>query len=217
MSASAFRSSAGCLLAGFVLAVVACAPARADDEGEHAAPAGGKTATVHVDEHAEGPIEWRNDLALWSMVAFLIVLAILGKFAWGPLSRGLLTREQRIRDDIAAAESARHKAEAMLREHEGRLEAVQEEVRGILAEARRDAEVARQNILSDAQREAAATQQRAIEEIKRAEAQAINAVFETMNQQILAATEHVLGRSVNEQDQGRLIEEALANLRRQPS
>ena len=166
---------------------------------------------------AEGPITWDSDLALWSLVSFLIILALLGKFAWKPLSQGLYARESRIRQDIAAAEAARVKAEAMLAEYEGRLEAVQGEVREILAEARRDADVARQNIIADAQRESAATQKRAVEEINRAKQQALKELSDTVATQIALATEHILGRAVNDQDQDRLIEEALSQLARQSS
>ena len=168
-------------------------------------------------DHPEGPIEWDSDLALWSLVSFLIILALLAKFAWKPLSEGLYARESRIRQDIASAESARQKAEAMLAEYEGRLEAVQGEVREILAEARRDADVARQNIISDAQREATATQQRAVEEINRAKQQALKELADTLAADVALATEHILGRAVNDQDQDRLIEEALSQLARQSS
>lgn len=167
--------------------------------------------------HPEGPIEWDSDLALWSLVSFLIILALLAKFAWAPLSDGLNKREGRIRQDIAAAEAARRKAEAMLAEYEGRLEAVQGEVREILAEARRDADVARQNIIADAQREAAATQRRAVEEIERAKQQALKELADTLAADVALATEHILGRTVNDQDQDRLIEEALTQLAKQSS
>lgn len=167
--------------------------------------------------HAEGPITWDNDLAFWSLVSFLIILALLGKFAWKPLSQGLYARESRIRQDIAAAEAARVKAEAMLAEYEGRLEAVQGEVREILAEARRDADVARQNIIADAQREATATQRRAIDEIDRAKQQALKELADTLAADVALATEHILGRTVNDQDQDRLIEEALSQLAKQSS
>ena len=179
-------------------------------------------AEVH-DEHGEAghdtgpPLGWKTDLALWTLVTFLVFLFVLWKFAWQPLISGLDQRESRIRSDIVAAEDARRKAEAMLADYEGRLEAAQEEVRGILAEARRDAEVARQNIISDAQREAAATQQRAVDEIERAKQQALKELSDTLAAHVALATEHVLGRSVTDHDQDRLIEEALSQLARQSS
>lgn len=171
--------------------------------------AGGEEA---AEEHAEEgpPLSFDPDLATWSLIAFVIFAAILAKFAWKPLASGLNAREARIREDIAAAETLRRNAEQMLAEHQKRLDAVQDEVREIIAEARRDAEYTKQDIIETAQREAETTRQRAIADIGRARDGALKDLFETMTGQVADATEHVLGRSVTDQDQDRLIREALA-------
>ena len=49
------------------------------------------------------PMSFKTDLAIWSLVVFLLFVFVLKKFAWGPLSAGLDAREQRIREDIAGA------------------------------------------------------------------------------------------------------------------
>ena len=154
----------------------------------------------------------KGDLALWSLVVFIIFLLVLKKFAWGPLSEGLDKREQRIRQDIADAETARLKAEQMLRDHQEKLDQVQDEVKEILAEARRDAEQAKQNILTVAQNEAEATKDRAIAEIERSRDQALQELFDAMAGQVATATEYVLGHGLQPADQDRLIQEALVQL-----
>jgi F-type H+-transporting ATPase subunit b len=170
---------------------------------------------VSADGHEEGvPLALKEDLAVWSLVAFVIFVLVLRKFAWGPLSTGLNRRESRVRQDIAAAESARIKAEQMLAEHQGRLEAVQEEVREIIAEARRDAEHTKNDIIATAQREAEVSKQRALNEIERARQQALKDIFDQVSETVMEATEHVLGRSVTDADQDRLINEALAEVSR---
>lgn len=202
------------LVAAMVFAVAA--PLSAADapgaSGAHppkAAPSHGQG-----EEHGSGevPLDFKSDLALWSVVVFVVFLFILGKFAWGPLSAGLNKREEGIRKNIADAEQARLKAEKMLAEHAEKLNKVQDEVREILAEARRDAEHAKQEIVSEAQREAEATKSRAVSEINRARDAALKDVFEVMSAQVANATEHVLGRSLSGADQDRLIEEALAQV-----
>ena len=215
MSVRVWASLLVCVVLG---GFVSCNAAAQDEK--HAP----ESAETHsTGDHAEGghdtgpPLGFKTDLALWSLVTFLVFLFVLWKFAWQPLVTGLDQREANIRNDIAAAENSRRKAEAMLADYEGRLEAVQDEVRGILAEARRDADVARQNIISDAQREATATQRRAIEEIERAKQQALKELADTLAADVALATEHVLGRTVNDQDQDRLIEEALSQLAKQSS
>lgn len=194
-----------------LLAVVLCAPATgyaAEEKHGPAAAGGGEHAP-----HPEGvPLSFKKDLAIWSLVTFVLFAIVLRTFAWGPLSDGLNTREQRIREDIAAAERNRLQTEKLLAEHAKKLEKVQEEVREIVAEARRDAEHTKQDIVNEAQREAEATKQRAISEINRARDGALKDLFDVMGKQVASATEHVLGRSLTPGDQDRLINEALAEI-----
>ena len=89
---------------------------------------------------------------------------------------------------------------------------VQDEVREILAEARRDAEHAKLEIVTTAQKEAEATKQRAIAEIGRSKDQALAELFDFVSNNVLHATEHVIGRSLTGTDHERLVRESLAQL-----
>lgn len=184
--------------------------AAADEHAEHD---GATDTDAAHDEHAEGvPLNLKADLALWSLVTFVVFILVLRKFAWGPLIAGLDSREARLRQDIADAESARIKAEKMLADHTERLAKAQDEVREIIAEARRDAEHTKNDIIAQAQRESEATKQRVIAEIERSRDQALKQLFDHMATQVAQATEQVLGRSLSGADQDRLIEEALSEL-----
>jgi len=205
------------LTIGAVLPAAFCTRAEAAEDDK----AGKTSAKVKADhksdrskseDHAGGgvPLDWERNLALWSGITFIIFVLVLRTFAWGPLSDGLNKREQNIRSDISAAEEARLKAEQMLAEHAKKLESVQDEVREILAEARRDAEHTKQDIVTHAQAEAEATKNRSITEIERARDVALKQLFDVMASHVADATEHVLARSMNEDDQKRLINDALA-------
>ena len=52
--------------------------------------------------------------AIWTVAAFVVLLVVLGKFAWRPLLNALKDREQRIKQQLDAAERTRKQAEAML-------------------------------------------------------------------------------------------------------
>tara|TARA_B100000029_G_scaffold292257_1_gene285800 strand:- start:119 stop:709 length:591 start_codon:yes stop_codon:yes gene_type:complete len=165
------------------------------------------------DAHAEGvPLNFKTDLAIWSLVVFVLFVFVLKKFAWAPLAAGLDAREQRIRGDLEGAERAREEAAKMLAEHEEKLAGVQEEVKEILAEARRDAEHTKNEIMASAQAEAEATRDRALGDIERARDQALKDLFDQVATQVASATEHVLGRALDASDQQRLIEEAMAEV-----
>jgi F-type H+-transporting ATPase subunit b len=163
-----------------------------------------------IEQHNGAPLDPKADLAIWSLVVFFVFVGVLTKFAWKPLAAGLDSRETKIRQDIADAEEARKKTEQMLAEHVAKLDAVQDEVREIIAEARRDAEHTKQEIVTQAQSEAEATQKRALDAIDRARDQALDELFATMSNTVAQATEYVVGRSLTGDDQGRLIDEALS-------
>jgi F-type H+-transporting ATPase subunit b len=165
----------------------------------------------HDRSHAApgAPLDFKSDLAIWSLVTFVVYILVLKKAAWGPLIQGLDTREGRMKQQIADAEAARIKAEAMLAEHAKKLEKVQDEVKEILAVARRDAEHTKQEIVSTANKEAEATRKRAVEDIENARDVAIKELFDFVSANVIGATEHVLGRALSGDDQSRLVQEAL--------
>jgi F-type H+-transporting ATPase subunit b len=195
----------------------AAARERAGEAAEGSELTGGETGGggSHGGSHDEGvPLKFKTDLALWSAITFVIFLFLLGRYAWGPLVAALDQREGKIRGDISAAEAARLKAEQMLAEHTKRMAQVQEEIRALLAEARKDAEGLKQDIIGQAQKEAQSAKERAVGEISRARDSALKDLFDVMAGEVARATRHVLGRSVTASDQDRLIDEALAQFPR---
>jgi F-type H+-transporting ATPase subunit b len=176
-----------------------------------ASAAGQKAEAEQGEPHpAPGaPLDFKSDLAIWSLVTFVIYIIVLKKAAWGPLIQSLDTRENRMKQQLAEAEAARVKAEQMLAEHAKKLDKVQDEVKEILAEARRDAEHTKQDIITTANKEAEATRKRAVEDIEHARDLAMKELFDFVSANVIGATEHVLGRALSSDDQNRLVQEAL--------
>ena len=164
--------------------------------GNHAAPEGKKEVPGMIP---------KRDLSLWSLVTFVLMMLVLGKFVWPPLQDGLNERERSIRQNIADAESNRLKSEALIAEREAKLATVQEEIRGLLTEARRESERQKQDILTTAQKEAEATKHRAIAEIERSRDLALAELFDFVANNVIGATERVIGRSLNDGDQDRNV------------
>ena len=179
------------------------AGAKADD---HAAPQG---------KSVPGMIP-KKDLSLWSLVTFVLMAGVLGVFVWPALKNGLNERERLVRQDIADAEANRVRSESLIAEREAKLSAVQDEIRELIAEARRDSERLKQDILTAAQKDAEATKQRAINDIERSRDQALAELFDFVSSNVVGATERVIGRSLNDSDHDRLVKQALSemNLRR---
>jgi len=176
------------------------------------------SAEVHTDgdhhgAHETGVPGWKTDLALWSLVTFVCFLFVLKKAAWGPLIEGLDKRESGIRAAIAQAEENQRKAQALLAEYDRKLRHAEKTVSDMVAEAKRDAERTSQDIVAKAQADVEAMRVRAKDDISQAKNTALTEVFASINSQVAAATERVLGRSLSSEDQDRLIDEALAEIR----
>jgi F-type H+-transporting ATPase subunit b len=187
------------------------AAAEAHAAGDHAA--GGHAGGEHKEPTPFD--EWKSDLPLFTLITFLAFLFVLKKLAWKPMIEGLDKREAKIFGALSEAEVSRQKAAKLLEQHQQKLDKVQDQVREILAEARRDAETTKNDIIATAQKEAEATRKRAIVDIERARDAALDDLFDHMEKAVGQATQTVVGRSLTGADHDRLIRESLAEFTKQ--
>src|SRR5262245_29807260 len=126
----------GSLVAFFLAAWMIASPmprmTRAADEAKPAAEAAGEAH--HGGDPS--PLSIDTDLAVWTFVVFFVLLAVLAKFAWGPITEALDKRERHIAENIAAAQRAQDDARNMLAGYERKLAGAADEVRAMLEEAR---------------------------------------------------------------------------------
>lgn len=153
--------------------------------------------------------------AIWTLVIFVLVVVVLGKFAWGPLLNALQQREQFIRNSLQEAKDDREAAEARLREYETRLQEATNEATQIVEEGRQDAERAKARIEETARTEADKMLERARREIDLARQSAIKDLYATSAELATDIAEKVLKRELSSQDHERLIQESIEELNRQ--
>ncbi len=75
-------------------------------------------------------------LIVWTIIAFLVVLFILKKYAWAPILKGLDDREANIADSIATADKVRFEMAQLKSENEELLALAREERAAMLKEAK---------------------------------------------------------------------------------
>ena len=114
--------------------------------------------------------------AVWTLVIFLLVIFVLGKFAWGPMLEGLQSREQFIRNSLEEAKAENEKAKALLSEYEEKVEQAKTEATAIVDEGRRDAEAVKRQIEEQARTEADTMIERAKREITLAQQTAVKEI-----------------------------------------
>ena len=144
-----------------------------------------------------------------TLVIFAGLLAILGKYAWGPIVAGLETRENKIRDDIEAAERARAQAENSQREYKDQMAGAEQRVRDLMAQAQADGQQLATRIKMQAQEEAEEIKERAMRDIEQSRREAVEQVRTEAATLATAVAEKILRREVNRDDQQRLIDESL--------
>jgi F-type H+-transporting ATPase subunit b len=195
---------------GLTGVLLAAAPLRAAEKPTAHAEAA--AAEGHA-EHGEtpDPLEVDVDLAICTLIVFVLLLIVLKKFAWGPIAAALDLRERTIADHITLAEQTHEEGKKLLALYEAKLAAAQDEVRAILDQARRQAEQAHQELLAKARAEAQAETQRAKREIEMAKDQAMIELAQMSADQAVNLAGKILGAKLDAADHRSLIEGALAS------
>lgn len=157
----------------------------------------------------EAVVEWKSDLAIYSLVVFFLLLLILGKFAWAPIMAGLDRREKAIENWIAEAKENAAKSAEHLQAYDAKLAAATEETREILAQAHRDAEAARQRIVTEAEAVAQRQRERAVADIQAAKNVALNEVAQKGAEIAVDLASQIVRRELRPEDHTQLIKESL--------
>ena len=150
-----------------------------------------------------------------SLVIFFLALAVLRKYAWGPLLDSLQAREDFIRESLDSAKKDRDEAEVRLREYDDKLTEARAEATAIVEEGRRDAEVLRQRIEEEARAEAEKMVQRAKREIGIAKETAVKELYTLSGTLATTIASRIVARELTAEDHERLIDDSIAELGRQ--
>ena len=191
----------------------------AEGSGEHShateSEGGGSgEAASHGDDAHSGspdPLLVKADLALFTLVLFIVLLAILGKFAWGPIVTALDHREKHIADNIAQAERLQAEAKEQLVDYEKKLASASDEVRELLEEARRDAEHTKEEILAQAKADAKSEHDRAMREVSHAKDAALKEIGETSAKFAVEMAAKIVQKQLTPEDHARLVRDAVAS------
>jgi F-type H+-transporting ATPase subunit b len=147
-----------------------------------------------------------------TLVVFVALLAILYKFAWGPILAGLKKREDAIFAARDAARKAQHDAEETRIKLKAEFDAAHERIRAMMDEARKDADALRAEQKELGVKEAQGERERAKREIESAKDQALQEIQQQAVKLAALIGAKAIGRSVTIDDQQRLIAESLTEL-----
>lgn len=150
--------------------------------------------------------------AIWTLAIFLLVIFVLGKFAWGPLLSGLQQREEFIRRSLKEAKDDREAAEARLKEYEDKLKVASSEAAEIVNKGRREGEAVQARIEEQAREEAEKMIGRARREIDLAKQAAIKDLYATTAGLATEIAARILQRELSAEDHEKLISDSIEEL-----
>lgn len=162
------------------------------------------------EEGAASPFAGDLGNVIWTLIIFLAVLWVLGKYAWGPILEGLQGREKFIVDSLDKAKQHRDEATALLKQYEEKLAAARTETEAILDEARRDASALRAREEERAKEEADKLLARARREIEIARETAVKELYSRAAKLSTEGASRILERELDPADHDRLIRESIA-------
>ncbi len=151
-------------------------------------------------------------LTIWTLVVFVLSMVILAKAVFPRIREALDRRSAAIEESIDAAERTRVEADELLAEYRDRLREARQQAEDIVQRARQTAEVHAR----DAQSEAHARREQMMEQTRREiETETRRAIEEIRNEVAdltLLAAEKVTRKTLTDEDQRRLVEEAVREL-----
>ncbi len=177
--------------------------------GEHPAPTAAETGHSSAPQN---PMKPEPTLAIWTLVVFLGLLAVLTRFAWKPLMHALHEREKHLEHVLMETERARNDSESLLSEHRKQMARAADEVRAILEKARQDAQLTAEQIVKLAQGEAESARERAQRDIAAARDQALAEIWEKTADMAVSVAGRVLKKELSGTDHRRLLDAAIAEL-----
>jgi F-type H+-transporting ATPase subunit b len=152
-------------------------------------------------------------LFIWTIVTFLVLLTVLAKFAWGPLLQSLAAREETIRKSLADAEKARTELERLSHESEAIIRKARVDAEQIVAASRADAERLRGELREKARAEADGIIKNAERQIHLETARALEQIRNEAADLSVAIASKLIQKNITREDNERLIEDALKQLR----
>jgi len=151
-------------------------------------------------------------LFIWTILTFLVLLALLGKFAWRPLLKALEGRQEAIKKSLEDADRAKEELARMQQESAKIIEQARVEADSILSRTRSDADRLREELKVRAKEEADTMIRNAEQQIQLQTRQALQQIRHEVGDIAVTIASKLLERNLTNEDNDRLIRETLRQL-----
>jgi F-type H+-transporting ATPase subunit b len=165
-----------------------------------------------TEEPTPGPLTVDGGLMLWTIIIFLLLLAILKRFAWPAILGAVEARERALEQQLAEAERSRAEAAKLLEEHKRLLGESKAQAHAIVVEARQLAEKERAVAMEKTKQEQEELLQRARREIAGERDRAVADLRREAVDLSLAAASKLIGQRLDSDTDRKIVSQYLASL-----
>jgi len=151
-------------------------------------------------------------LMIWTLLVFGLSMYLLGKLAFPRIAEALDRRQKAIEESIDAAEHTRQEAEQILAEYRERLAEARGQADEIVSRARKTGEAAENEIIAEARTKREEMMEQTRRDIQAETRRAIQEIRAEVADLTVLATEKVTRKALTDEDQKRLVEDALSEL-----
>jgi F-type H+-transporting ATPase subunit b len=153
-----------------------------------------------------------NGTVIVELITFLVMMAVLARWVYPAIVRLAEARQRAIAEQLTEAEKSRAEAEARLKEAEAKLNDARKTAQSVIEAATKSGEQLRQELKQKAEEEAKRLTASARKEIEAERERAIQSVRNEVADLVVAATEKVIGETLDEGKHKQLIERAIAEV-----
>jgi F-type H+-transporting ATPase subunit b len=169
-------------------------------------------ALLLLQEGEFTPFSINTGLIFWTVLVFVVLLALLWRFGWPALLKTVEERERRIQQQLEEAERARAEATHLLEEHKRTIAGAKAEAQEIVARAKAVADKERETLLARARQEYEQLLERARHDIDAEKEKAIAALRREAVDLSIAAASKLLEAQLDSEANRKLVMEYLSQL-----
>jgi F-type H+-transporting ATPase subunit b len=175
------------------------------------------TSTTVQNVQSKNPILPSFPEIVWGVISFVILFAVMWKFAYPAISKLMKTRTETIRGNIDEADRVKTEAETILAEYQSQLADARNESNRIIEEARQAAEAVRSDLVRRAEEEVAELRRRNTEDLVAAQERIVGQLQSQVRTLAIDLAERVVGANLDREQNLRLVDQFVAELNSQPA
>jgi len=157
-------------------------------------------------------VKFDPGLFIWTILTFLVLVALLTKFAWKPVMQMLDVRQEAIKKSLADADTAKRELERLQEESAQIIRKARVEAESIVSKSWSDGEKLREEMKVKAKAEADAIVKESQRQIEIETGRALRQIRSEVADLSIAIASKLIQRNVSKEDNDRLIQDTLKQI-----